>query len=119
MRFATALEDDQDALVRFTAAAFSSYFDAQENLDDPDVLVTVAQRAGLDGDALRALSTSDVVKARLRANTEEVIARGGYGSPSIFVDGTDLYFGNDQLPLVEAALKNQPLNTAASKGQTA
>ena len=32
-------------------------------------------------------------------------ARGGYGSPTIFVDGDDMYFGNDQLPLVEAALK--------------
>ena len=34
----------------------------------------------------------------------EVVARGGYGSPTIFVDGADMYFGNDQLPLVEAAL---------------
>jgi len=33
------------------------------------------------------------------------VARGGYGSPSIFVHGTDMYFGNDQLPLVEQALK--------------
>ena len=60
---------------------------------------------GLDGAALKAAAQSDDVKARLRANTEEVIARGGYGSPSIFVDGTDMYFGNDQLPLVEAALR--------------
>ena len=34
-----------------------------------------------------------------------LFARGGYGSPTIFVDGSDMYFGNDQLPLVEAALK--------------
>jgi 2-hydroxychromene-2-carboxylate isomerase len=44
------------------------------------------------------------VKALLRSNTNELIARGGYGSPTIFVDRTDMYFGNDQLPLVEAAL---------------
>lgn len=105
MRFATALEDDQPALIRFAGAAFASYFGAQENLDDPDVLETVATAAGLDGAVIRAASTTDAVKARLRANTEEVIARGGYGSPSIFVDGDDMYFGNDQLPLVEAALK--------------
>lgn len=104
MRFACALEDDQDALRRFSKAAFESYFGAQENLDDADVLAAVADRIGLDGTALKAAAHSDEVKARLRANTEEVIARGGYGSPSIFVDGTDMYFGNDQLPLVEAAL---------------
>lgn len=104
MRFAAALEADQPALVAFSRAAFASYFGAQDNLDDPDVLAAVATAAGLDGAAIRAASTTDAVKARLRANTDEVIARGGYGSPTMFVDGTDMYFGNDQLPLVEAAL---------------
>lgn len=104
MRFAAALEDDQAALVRFSGGAFASYFDRQENLDDPDVLEAAAIAGGLDGAAIRAAAGSDAVKARLRANTEEVVARGGYGSPTIFVDGTDMYFGNDQLPLVEAAL---------------
>jgi 2-hydroxychromene-2-carboxylate isomerase len=107
MRFCCALEDDQPALVRFVRAAFASYFDRQENLDDPAVLAAVADAEGLDGAALATAAGSDPVKARLRANTEELIARGGYGSPSIFVDGDDMYFGNDQLPLVEAALKQR------------
>lgn len=107
MRFACALESDQDALRHFSKAAFESYFGAQENLDDADVLADVADSIGLDGNALKTAAQSDDVKARLRTNTEEVIARGGYGSPSIFVDGTDMYFGNDQLPLVEAALRRE------------
>jgi 2-hydroxychromene-2-carboxylate isomerase len=104
MRFCCALADDMPALTDFTRAAFESYFGAQENLDDPDVLVAVANSVGLDGEALRAASQTDAVKALLRANTEEVIGRGGYGSPTIFVDGKWMYFGNDQLPLVEFAL---------------
>jgi 2-hydroxychromene-2-carboxylate isomerase len=92
----------------FTRAAFESYFGAQENLDDADVLVAVANSVGLDGEAMRAESQTDAVKARLRANTDEVIARGGYGSPTIFVDTTKMYFGNDQLPLVEFALNRSP-----------
>lgn len=104
MRFCCALEDDQAELVRFMRGAFASYFDAQENLDDPAVLAAVANAEGLDGASLAAAAGSDAVKARLRANTEEVVARGGYGSPTIFVDQTDMYFGNDQLPLVAAAL---------------
>jgi 2-hydroxychromene-2-carboxylate isomerase len=105
MRMCCALADDMPALTAFTKAAYESYFGAQENLDDPDVLVAVANTAGLDGKAIRAASTTDSVKALLRANTDELIARGGYGSPTIFVDRDDMYFGNDQLPLVEAALK--------------
>lgn len=104
MRMACTLVDNQDALTKFTRAAFESYFGAQENLDDPDVLVAVANKVGLDGESMRVSSQTDVVKALLRANTDEVIARGGYGSPTIFVDKTKMYFGNDQLPLVEFAL---------------
>lgn len=104
MRMACTLDDDQAALKKFTKAAFESYFGAQENLDDPDVLVAVANKVGLDGEAMRARAQTDEVKALLRANTDEVIARGGYGSPTIFVDTTKMYFGNDQLPLVEFAL---------------
>ena len=107
MRFACTLEENQDALRRFSKAAFESYFGAQENLDDADVLASVADSIGLDGAALKVAAQSEDVKARLRTNTEEVISRGGYGSPSIFVDGTDMYFGNDQLPLVEAALRRE------------
>jgi 2-hydroxychromene-2-carboxylate isomerase len=108
MRMACVLSDDMPALTDFTRAAFESYFGRQENLDDPDVLVAVACAAGLDGQAMRAASQTDTVKALLRANTEELITRGGYGSPTIFVDQTDMYFGNDQLPLVEAALMRSP-----------
>jgi 2-hydroxychromene-2-carboxylate isomerase len=108
MRFCCALANDMPALTDFTRAAFTSYFGAQENLDDPDVLAAVANSVGLDGSAIRATSQTDSVKALLRANTEELIARGGYGSPTIFVDRADMYFGNDQLPLVEAALNRTP-----------
>ncbi|RYD43683.1 MAG: 2-hydroxychromene-2-carboxylate isomerase [Sphingomonadales bacterium] len=104
MRFCSALEEDQTALVRFARGAFASYFDRQENLDDPAVLAAVADTEGFDGAALVVAAGSDPAKLRLRTNTDEVIARGGYGSPTIFVDKDDMYFGNDQLPLVEAAL---------------
>ena len=107
MRMACTLADDMPALTKFTRAAFQSYFGRQENLDDPGVLVAVANSVGLDGEAMRAKSQTDDVKALLRANTEEVIERGGYGSPTIFVDKTRMYFGNDQLPLVEFALKEK------------
>lgn len=107
MRMACALADDQPSLSKFTKAAFESYFGAQENLDDADLLVAVASSVDLDGEAMRAASQTDAVKMLLRANTEEVIERGGYGSPTIFVDTVHMYFGNDQLPLVEFALREK------------
>jgi 2-hydroxychromene-2-carboxylate isomerase len=104
MRFCCALEKDQAALEAFAGAAFDAYFGREENLDDLEILAAAANAVGLDGAALMVAAGDDAVKARLRANTEELIARGGYGSPTIFVDREDIYFGNDQMPLVEAAL---------------
>lgn len=105
MRLCCALEEDQDALTRFAEAGFAAYFGEQQNLDDPAVLQEIATSIGMDGAALIAQSQSDPIKQRLRANTDEVIERGGFGSPSIFVDQADMYFGNDQLPLVKKAIQ--------------
>ena len=104
MRVCCALEDDQATLFRFAEAAFEAYFAEQKNLDDPQVLVDVADRCGLDGSGLTRRSQEDDVKQRLRSNTQEVIDRGGFGSPTLFVNTSDMYFGNDQLPLVRLAL---------------
>ncbi len=111
MRLCCALEDDQAALHKFATAAFDAYYGDQRNLDDPEVLIAIADEICMDGNALVARTQDQAIKDRLRANTEEAIARGAYGSPSIFVpfgDGERMYFGNDQLPLVNWAIKQAP-----------
>jgi 2-hydroxychromene-2-carboxylate isomerase len=104
MRFCCALQADQEALFRFANQAFEAYFTEKRNLDDLDVLTDVADACNLDGTTLALRSQHDDVKQRLRANTQEVIDRGGFGSPTIFVNSTDMYFGNDQLPIVKLAI---------------
>lgn len=110
MRFCCILEKDQEALERFATAGFEAYYTHQENLDDPAVLVAIANGFGLNGEELRQQSQDQAIKDHLRANTDEAIARGAFGSPTIFVpfgNGERLYFGNDQLPLVEWALTQE------------
>jgi 2-hydroxychromene-2-carboxylate isomerase len=96
--------DEQGALIPFSRAIFEAYWGALKDISQPEILRDIADRLGLDGAALLARSEAAAIKERLRANTDELIARGGFGSPTIFVDGDDMYFGNDRLPLVEAAL---------------
>lgn len=94
-------------LFQFAAAGCDAYYTRQLNLDGPEVLVKIANEAGLDGEALREQSQQQRIKDHLRANTDEAISRGAFGSPAIFVpfgDAERLYFGNDQLPLVEWAI---------------
>ena len=106
MRVCCALEPDQSALEAFSRAAFDAYFAHGENIDSPGVLIAIANGCGLQGDELISMTAEQGIKDHLRANTEEAIARGAYGSPTLFV-GDALYFGNDQLPLVKQALANR------------
>ncbi len=70
----------------------------------------MASAPPVDAPGLLAAIAEQSVKDRLKANTDEVIRRGGFGSPTIFVDGTDMYFGNDRLGLVrEALVRKRPM----------
>ncbi|MEQ9590797.1 MAG: 2-hydroxychromene-2-carboxylate isomerase [Parvibaculaceae bacterium] len=107
MRICCALEDTQEDLERFADHAFNAYFGEQRNLDDLAALAAIADEVGLDGKSLIAQSQEQSTKDRLRANTDEAIERGSFGSPTIFVLGKRLYFGNDQLPLVRMVLNER------------
>jgi 2-hydroxychromene-2-carboxylate isomerase len=106
MRCALAA-DEEGKIIPFARSAFETYWGDLEDISQPAVLTKVATRAGLDAGKLLSRSEAPQIKDKLRANTEELIARGGFGSPTMFVDKTDMYFGNDRLPLVEAALSRQ------------
>lgn len=103
MRCAIAA-DEEGKLVPFARAAFEAYWGRLEDISQRIILSKVAREAGLDAEKLLERSEDADIKDRLRANTDDVIARGGFGSPTMFVNRTDMYFGNDRLPLVEAAL---------------
>ncbi len=103
MRAALAAQEE-GKLVPFARAAFEAYWGANEDVSQPDIVKKICRAAGLDPDAVLARAEAPDIKERLRANTDELIARGGFGSPTMFVNGDDMYFGNDRLPLVEAAL---------------
>jgi 2-hydroxychromene-2-carboxylate isomerase len=99
--------DEAGALVPFARAVFEAYWGRLEDISQAAVLEAAAAAAGLDGASLLVRSAASEVKDRLRTNTEELIARGGFGSPTLFVGKNDMYFGNDRLPLVEAALQRR------------
>lgn len=96
---------DEGRLPTYAWATFRAYWGDLKDISQPDVLAGICHEVGIEAEKFAKRIKDDDVKARLRENTEEVIARGGFGSPTMFVNGTDMYFGNDRLPLVEAALE--------------
>ena len=90
-------------LVDFARAAFEIYWSEDRDISQDGVIEEISIRAGVDPNTVFEGIRQQEVKDRLRANTEELIGRGGFGSPTVFI-GDDMYFGNDRLVLVEAAI---------------
>ena len=82
----------------------AAYWGDDRDIAREEVLADIAAKAGLERQRFFAAIEASECKARLRANTDELIARGGFGSPTLFI-GNSMFFGNDRLPLVRAALE--------------
>ena len=96
--------DTQAELLPFASAVFEAYWGRDQDISQDAVLAALCERCAIAPQAFFAGIAQDAVKAQLKANTEELIRRGGFGSPTIFVGGDDMYFGNDRLGLVREAL---------------
>jgi 2-hydroxychromene-2-carboxylate isomerase len=97
--------EEAGCLVAYATRVFEAYWGADRDIGDEAVLRGIAEACGMELDGFSAGIARPEVKERLKANTQELIDRGGFGSPTMFVNGSDMYFGNDRLPLVAAALR--------------
>jgi 2-hydroxychromene-2-carboxylate isomerase len=103
MRACIVLEPEGN-LVPFARAAFKAYWTEDKDISQVPVLTEIFLALGIDADNLLAAIDRQPVKDALRANTQEAIDRGSFGSPTIFVAGDDMYFGNDRMPLIKDAV---------------
>ena len=62
--------------------------------------------AGLDGAALIAQASQSECKAQLRKQTDQAIAEGVFGVPTMAV-GTELFWGYDDLPFLQRFLEGK------------
>lgn len=99
-----ALEEDPASFPALKRALFRAVWVDKVDPGDTSVLKSVIDAAGLDADHLLARCGEPEIKDRLKANTEEAAARGAFGAPTFFV-GDQMFFGNDRLDFVEAALR--------------
>jgi len=97
------LVEPEGKLVPFAQAVFEAYWTHDRDISQDAVLGELCERVGVEPGAFFEGIARPETKAHLKANTDEVIARGGFGSPTMFV-GDDMYFGNDRLTLVREAV---------------
>ena len=101
--YATA-DKDTALAKRLALALYDAFFAKNEDISSPDVTLDVAQKLGIDRNALAASLNDPVLKDRLRSEVDAAITCGVFGSPYIVVDG-EPFWGSDRLDQVERWLE--------------
>ena len=84
-------------------ALFGAMWEVPRNLGDPTVLAVTLTAAGFDPATWLQRASDPDTKTALAKATEHAVSRGAFGAPTFFVDD-EIYFGQDRLDWVEAAV---------------
>ena len=109
MRAAVAMKArGDDALLRYLDAVFEAIWCMRKNMNDAQVVAEVLGAAGFDPREVLALASDAGVKDRLKADTEQAIARGVFGAPTFFVGrgggAPEMFWGQDRLDFLDRKL---------------
>ena len=86
----------------FREATFRAYWAEDRDIADDGVL---RELVGAEADDVLARTQDPAVKKELVDATQAAVAAGVFGAPTWVVDGKELFWGQDRIPLVERALK--------------
>jgi 2-hydroxychromene-2-carboxylate isomerase len=103
---ATVFAAEQGREREFARAAFDKVFVESRSLADPDTLRDAAAEAGLDPDQVAEAIERSAIKERLKEHTNAAVERGITGIPTVEI-GDELYWGDDHLEEVAAALRRR------------
>tara|TARA_A100001015_G_scaffold313866_1_gene422055 strand:+ start:1163 stop:1774 length:612 start_codon:yes stop_codon:yes gene_type:complete len=93
----------QNQLIEFAKNIFQAYWSEGKDISQEDLLIDIAKNLNLDTEEFKKFIESQEAKDLLIKNTDELIERGGFGSPTFFYKGK-MFFGNDRLHLLEEVI---------------
>jgi 2-hydroxychromene-2-carboxylate isomerase len=99
---------DRPDFETYLATIFTAAWQDQKNIGDKATLAEILTSAGYSADDFFAAAENPANKEKLKATTDEAVARGVFGAPTFFVqtpEGEEMHFGQDRLDFVEDALK--------------
>jgi len=95
-----------ETFLRYSQRVFESYWGEDKDISKDEVLRGIVEETELNAQEFFDKINHQEYKDRIRVNTDEVMVRGGFGTPTIFVNGS-MFFGNDRLVLVEEELRRE------------
>ena len=89
------------ALARqFAHAVYRALFVEDRDISNPETIFEISAKNAIDRSILEPALQSPEIKARLKDEVEQAMARGVFGSPTVIIDG-ETFFGADRLPQIE------------------
>ncbi|NIO43587.1 MAG: thioredoxin domain-containing protein [Burkholderiales bacterium] len=92
-----------DQFPAYVEALYKAMWVTPRNLGEPSEVAAALNAAGLDAQKIFALVGEQDVKDKLKANSDDAVARGVFGAPTFFVHD-EMFFGQDRLDFVAEAL---------------
>ena len=104
MRGAFYFLDKNQDIETYLEAIFKAYWTDGKDISDEKCLIEIISEFEVSSEQYIDFINKPDTKTRLIQNTQELMDRGGFGSPTFFLDRTDMYFGNDRIQLIEKLL---------------
>ena len=95
---------ERNKVSEYVELVFCSYWTNNLDISLDEVLIKIVEELGWSSDEFISFINLESTKEALKLNTEELAKRGGFGSPTMFVDDKNMFFGNDRLNLIEELL---------------
>ena len=95
---------ERNKVSEYVELVFCSYWTNNLDISLDEVLIKIVEELGWSSDKFISYINLESTKEALKLNTEELTKRGGFGSPTMFVDDENMFFGNDRLNLMEELL---------------
>jgi len=96
--------DKNQNIEEYLEKIFKAYWTEGKDISSNDCLKDIVTSLSASADDFMEFIDLPETKKRLVDNTQELMDRNGFGSPTFFLDTEDMYFGNDRIQLIENKL---------------
>ena len=95
---------DKNEVSKYVESVFYSYWTNNLDISLDEVMTEIVEGLGWNSEEFISFINLDSTKSSLKLNTEELAQRGGFGSPTMFINEDNMFFGNDRLNLIDELL---------------
>ncbi|GIS33287.1 MAG: hypothetical protein Ct9H90mP4_12010 [Gammaproteobacteria bacterium] len=88
---------EKGAISEYSSKVFYSYWTEGKDISQPAILSEIINSLNMDEEEFFSFIAKDSTKEALKLNTQDLMDRGGFGSPTIFLNESNIFFWQRQI----------------------